>query len=136
MARKKKKERIPFTEDEIKFILETPLQNLKDLAFMMKRSYDSVRRKKWALENKARDKRSKKAYRTKIQYAIKEGKRDYGYWSKMEEELILTSKLPDFELAQQLNRSVSSIQVKRVRLLKEKENGRHSKKVRRNNKQS
>lgn len=135
MARKKKKERIPFTEDEIKFILETPLQNLKDLAFMMKRSYDSVRRKKWALENKARDKRSKKAYRTKIQYAIKEGKRDYGYWSKMEEELILTSKLPDFELAQQLNRSVSSIQVKRVRLLKEKENGRHSKKVRRNNKQ-
>lgn len=131
MAKKKKGQRIPFTEEEIKYIMETPLRNLKDLAFMMRRNYDSLRRKKWALENKERDIAAKKNYKKKVANAINDGKRMYDYWSQYEKDLIVTSKLSDLELAKELNRSVGAIQVKRNRLLKEKKNGRRSKKIRR-----
>lgn len=131
MAKKKKGQRVPFTEEEIKYIMETPLRNLKDLAFMMRRNYDSLRRKKWALENKERDIAAKKDYKKKVANAINDGKRMYDYWSQYEKDLIVTSKLSDLELAKELNRSVGAIQVKRNRLLKEKKNGRRSKKIRR-----
>lgn len=131
MAKKKKGQRVPFTEEEIKYIMETPLRNLKDLAFMMRRDYDSLRRKKWALENKERDIAAKKDYKKKVANAINDGKRMYDYWSQYEKDLIVTSKLSDLELAKELNRSVGAIQVKRNRLLKEKKNGRRSKKIRR-----
>lgn len=134
MAKKKKGQRVPFTEEEIKYIMETPLRNLKDLAFMMRRDYDSLRRKKWALENKERDIAAKKDYKKKIANAINDGKRMYDYWSQYEKDLIVTSKLSDLELAKELNRSVGAIQVKRNRLLKEKKNGRRSKKIRRDDK--
>lgn len=134
MAKKKKGQRIPFTEEEIKYIMETPLKNLKDLAFMMRRDYDSLRRKKWALENKERDIAAKKNYKKKVANAINNGKRMYDYWSQYEKDLIVTSKLSDLELAKELNRSVGAIQVKRNRLLKEKKNGRRSKKIRRDDK--
>ena len=99
MAKKKKGQRVPFTEEEIKYIMETPLRNLKDLAFMMRRNYDSLRRKKWALENKERDIAAKKDYKKKVANAINDGKRMYDYWSQYEKDLIVTSKLSDLELA-------------------------------------
>lgn len=39
-------------------------------------------------------------------------------WSQKEEELVLTSRLSDFELSQQLGRSVQAIQGRRCKLLK------------------
>lgn len=120
MARKKNKERIPYTESEIEYIKSTPLKNLKDLAFSMNRSYSSVRRKKWALENKERDLQKKKEYAQKQHVALTGGERTYGFWSKQEITLILTSKLTDQELAKLLQRSIKSIQMKRHRVLKEK----------------
>ena len=137
MARKKVNTKIPFTEEEIQYIIDTPALKLKDLAFMLKRSYDSVRRKKWALENKHRNTQAKLEYKKRLQEEINGGNKDYNIWTKSEEELILTSKLTDRELAHKLKRTVGSIQVKRNRLLKEQENAkRNSTKVRKDDQQS
>lgn len=120
MAKKKKNAAKNYTEEEIQYIIETPMLKLKDLAFILNRSYDSVRRKKWSLENKYRENQSKLAYKKRIKEEINGGVRDYSIWTKSEEELIMTSKLSDTELARQMNRTPGSIQVKRNRLLKEK----------------
>lgn len=120
MAKKKKNAAKNYTEEEIQYIIETPMLKLKDLAFILNRSYDSVRRKKWSLENKYRENQSKLAYKKRIKEEINGGVRDYNIWTKSEEELIMTSKLSDTELARQMNRTPGSIQVKRNRLLKEK----------------
>lgn len=109
----------PFTEEEIKYILETPIKNLKDLAFMMGRSYDSVRRKKWKMENADRDRASKNQYRRReYNESIADAKNSHIVWTRWEEELILKSKSTDKELSVQLKRTVGSIQAKRNRLLK------------------
>lgn len=124
MAKKKPNERIPYTADEIDFIKKTPLINLKDLAFSMNRSYSSVRRKKWALENKEQDVASKKRYLRKQYEEITGGKRKYDFWSQREIILIMESTMTDSELAIELGRSVQSIQIKRHRLMQEKKKKR------------
>ena len=120
MARKKNKDRIPYTNEEIEYIKEASLKNLKDLAFSMNRSYSSVRRKKWALENKERDVQKKKEYAQRQHLALTGGVRTYDFWTKQEIELIMKSNLTDQELAKRLQRSIKSIQMKRHRILKEK----------------
>lgn len=124
MAKKKPNERVPYTADEIEFIKKTPLINLKDLAFSMNRSYSSVRRKKWALENKEQDVASKKRYLRKQYEEITGGKRKYDFWSQREIILIMESTMTDSELAMELGRSVQSIQIKRHRLMQEKKKKR------------
>ena len=124
MAKKKPNERVPYTADEIEFIKKTPLINLKDLAFSMNRSYSSVRRKKWALENKEQDVASKKRYLRKQYEEITGGKRKYDFWSQREIILIMESTMTDSELAMELGRSVQSIQIKRHRLMQEKKKRR------------
>lgn len=120
MAKLKKDTRIPFTPEELQYIKDTPALKLKDLAFMLKRSYDSVRRKKWALENPYRDVQTKLECKKKTNEEIGV-KNDYNIWTKVEEDLVLHSRLTDRELAIQMKRSIGSIQSKRYRLLKEKE---------------
>lgn len=124
MAKKKPNERVPYTADEIEFIKKTPLINLKDLAFSMNRSYSSVRRKKWALENKEQDVASKKRYLRRQYEEITGGKRKYDFWSQREIILIMESTMTDSELAMELGRSVQSIQIKRHRLMQEKKKKR------------
>lgn len=121
MAKKKPKERIPFTPEELEFIRTTPLVNLKDLAFSMNRSYSSVRRKKWAMEHKEQDVAAKKRYLKKQYEELTGGKRGYGFWSPREVLIIMHSTMTDAELAIELGRSVQSIQMKRHRIMQEKE---------------
>lgn len=117
MAKKKPKDRIPYTPEEIEFIKSTPLIHLKDLAFSMNRSYSSVRRKKWALEHKEQDVAAKKRYLKRQYEALTGGKRKYDYWTPREIILIMESVMTDTELAIELGRSVQSIQIKRHRLV-------------------
>lgn len=121
MARGKKNVRIPFTPEQLDLIKKTPERNLKDVAFILNRNYDSVRRKKWQLENRTRDLERKKLYRKRVNDKAKEkAKLDNTRWTVGEEEFILTSNLTDIEIAKELGRTVSSVQVKRTRLLKER----------------
>lgn len=123
MAKSKRNERIPFTKEEIEIIKKTPDRNLKDVAFALGRSYDAVRRKKWLLLNKKRDVQAKLEYKERVYKASqKDAKYTNTRWSIAEEQFVLESKLPDIEIAKELKRSVSSIQVKRHRLLQEKKN--------------
>jgi hypothetical protein len=118
---KKKKSFVPFTEEELKMIQEAGSKSLRDIAFLLNRSLDSVRRKKWMLENPERDREKKKEYRRKLQEETLEvAKYNNSRWSKAEEEEVLNSKLPDPVLAKRLGRTISAIQVKRLRLLEEK----------------
>lgn len=119
MARKKKTDRIPFTEDEVRQIQESPIQNLRDLAFVMNRSYESVRNKKWRLDHPERAREIDKRYKRQLYNRTTDGgKRNYLYWTKEEIDLILTSKESDLVLAEKLGRSLNCIQTKRYRLLK------------------
>ena len=123
MAKKKPKERIPYTPEELEFIRTTPLVNLKDLAFSMNRSYSSVRRKKWAMEHKEQDVAAKKRYIRKQYEELTGGKRGYDFWKPREIILIMESTMTDTELAIELGRSVQSIQIKRHRIMKERKKG-------------
>lgn len=118
MAKKEINQRIPFTQDELELILNTPTTHLKDLAITLKRSYDSVRRKRWALENKERDIKSKLAYKKNMKKII-ETKNKNQRWSKEEIQILLTSTITDIEIAKMLGRSIGAVQVKRLRLLKQ-----------------
>lgn len=119
MATKKTGIRVPFTEKEIELIKKTPIKKIKDLAFILNRSPEAVRRKKWALENKKKDVKAKLNYKKKMREALCPEGRKYMLWSKSEEAFILKSPLPDKEIAKELKRSLGSVQVKRARLLKE-----------------
>ena len=115
------KQRKEFTSAELKLIQETPLANIKDLAFMLNRSVASIRRKKWMLENPDRDRDKKKMYRRKVQEeTLRNASSNNSRWTKAEEEEILKSKLTDMELAKKLGRTISAIQVKRMRMLRDK----------------
>ena len=116
--RQGKYERVPYSKEEIKLITENKGLRLRDIANMIGRDYDSVRRKKWQLENMGRDMEIKYRYKKKIQAELSNGERPYMIWSPAEEEEIMTTKLTDKELAIKLGRTVGSIQVKRNRLLK------------------
>lgn len=115
------KQRKEFTSAELKLIQETPLANIKDLAFMLNRSVAAIRRKKWMLENPDRDRDKKKMYRRKVQEeTLRNASSNNSRWTKAEEEEILKSKLTDMELAKKLGRTISAIQVKRMRMLRDK----------------
>lgn len=132
MAQKKKNSKIPYTEKELQLIKETPIVKLKDLAFLLGRKESSVRRKKWAMENKERDVKAKLEYKKKINEELTNGERKYNYWSKMEEDFLMESKLTDIEIAKHLKRSLGSIQVKRARLLRDKNRRKRNARRKRN----
>lgn len=118
---KKKNKFVPFTDEELEMIREASPQSLRDVAFLMKRSIDSIRRKKWMLENPERDREKKREYRRKLQKeTLETAKYNNSRWSKAEEEEVLKSTLPDPELAKKLGRTISAVQVKRLRLLENK----------------
>lgn len=116
--RQKKYERVPYSKEEIELITENKGLSLRDIANMIGRDYDSVRRKKWRIENMGRDAEAKWKYRKKLQAERPTGERPYMIWSPAEEEEIMTTTLTDKELAIKMGRTVGSIQVKRNRLLK------------------
>lgn len=116
--RQGKYERVPYSKEEIKLITENSGLKLRDIANIIGRDYDSVRRKKWRIENMGRDAEIKYRYRKKLQEEMSTGERPYMIWSPAEEEEIMTTKLTDKELAIKMGRTVGSIQVKRNRLLK------------------
>jgi hypothetical protein len=128
MARKKKNIRVPFTEEELQMIREAPLTKLKDLAFVMGREFDSLRRKKWAMENKDRDLRAKLDYKKRLLEELP-AKQKNTRWSVKEEDLIMNSDLTDVEIAKQLGRTVGSVQTKRNRLIKDKQHGRNKRRA-------
>lgn len=116
--RQGKYERVPYSKEEIKLITENSGLKLRDIANIIGRDYDSVRRKKWQLENTGRDAEIKYQYKKRVQAELSTGEHPYMIWSPAEEEEIMTSKLTDKELAIKMGRTVGSIQVKRNRLLK------------------
>jgi hypothetical protein len=109
-----------FTKAELNMIKEAPLSSMKDIAFMLNRTEASVRRKKWMLENPEKDKNKKLEYRRKLQAeTLVKADANNSRWTKAEEEELLNSTLPDTELAIKLGRTLSAIQVKRLRLQQE-----------------
>lgn len=112
MAVKKATDRIPFTEEEKKLILKSNYRELKALALAMGRSHDSLRKCKWRMENRERDNQKKnEAQRKRRAECV--GFNTRNVWTKHEEEFIMTSDLPDSEIAKQLGRTPSSIACKR-----------------------
>ena len=67
----------------------------------------------WRLQHPQKRNEWRKRNYSKTQNA----KNSYKRWSQDEEELIVNSNLTDFELSQQMGRSVQSIQVRRCRLI-------------------
>lgn len=67
----------------------------------------------WRLQHPQKRNEWRKRNYSKTQNA----KNGYKRWSPDEEELVVNSNLTDFELAQQIGRSVQSIQVKRCKLV-------------------
>lgn len=67
----------------------------------------------WRLQHPQKRNEWRKRNYSKTQNA----KNNYKRWSPDEEELIINSNLTDFELSQQIGRSVQSIQVRRCKLL-------------------
>lgn len=119
MARRYKKGRA-YTQEEMDLIMLTPKKALPALAEKLGRNAESVRRKRWQLDNVEADRLTRRRY---VRRAQEEGKDSATYansrWTKEEEDLILTSELTDRELAKELKRTVYSIATKRLRLLRE-----------------
>ena len=119
MARRYKKGRA-YTQEEMDLIMLTPKKALPALAEKLGRNAESVRRKRWQLDNVEADRLTRRRY---VRRAQEEGKDFATYansrWTKEEEDLILTSELTDRELAKELQRTVYSIATKRLRLLRE-----------------
>ena len=123
MAKKKKNVRVPFTQEQLTQIKEADASELKRLAEEWDRTYESLRRKRYALRNPDEDRVSKRRYKRKLK---NKAKQSYCYmpWTLSEEQEILTSKLTDVEIAKKLGRSVTSVWAKRSRLMKKgKTNG-------------
>ena len=117
----------PYSEEEKQRIMETPTSGLKELSVELKRSYDSVRRKKWQMENKEQDSEYKIRYnRKRNSYTIEEARYKNTRWTKNEEKLLLQSEKTDIDIAREIGRTLASVTVKRCRLLAErkKNNGR------------
>lgn len=117
----------PYSEEEKQRIMETPTSGLKELSVELKRSYDSVRRKKWQMENKEQDSEYKIRYnRKRNSYTTEEARYKNTRWTKKEEKLLLQSEKTDIDIAREIGRTLASVTVKRCRLLaeREKNNGR------------
>lgn len=131
MAKKDTSKRKPYTQEELKLIREAPMRNLKDLAFSMKRSYASVRRKKWQMDNMEKDRERKREHRRRMHSQTDaNAKNKNTVWSKWEENYIMTSKESDMVIAEKLQRTVGAVQIKRNRLKKEKNEAKRRKQKR------
>lgn len=131
MAKKDTSKRKPYTQEELKLIREAPMRNLKDLAFSMKRSYASVRRKKWQMDNMEKDRERKREHRRRMHFQTDaNAKNKNTVWSKWEENYIMTSKESDMIIAEKLQRTVGAVQIKRNRLKKEKNEAKRRKQKR------
>lgn len=122
MARQKKSiKTIPYTKEEKEMILKAKnAAELKEIAYMLGREYDSIRVRKWKWENHEESNRRDNEYRRKRRERLSPEGRRYQYWSKEEENIILNSKESDYELAVTLGRTIGAVQAKRIRLLEEK----------------
>lgn len=110
-----------YTEEELQLIQETSNERLADLAFILKRSIDSIRSKKWAMAHPKRSNEIKNKYKKKRYASMPDNAKGfYNLWTKAEEDLIMNSKCTDAELAMQMGRTEGSIQVKRARLMRQK----------------
>jgi hypothetical protein len=125
MAKRKKDIKdIPYTKEEKEMIMKAKgAAELKEIAFLLGRDYDSLRVRQWKWRNKEYSVQKESEYKKKRERKLSPEGRRYQYWSKMEEDLILTSTKSDYDLAVQLNRTVGAIQAKRIRLLEERSKG-------------
>lgn len=112
----------PYSKEELTY-LKNIGYSASDIAFMLGRSTASVSFKRYALEHPDKTAENRRKMKTKIREAEKEklGGRKYNIWTKEEIHKILTSKKKDSELALELGRTVNSVQKKRHRILKDKE---------------
>ena len=116
-----------YTEEELQLIRETSNERLADLAFILKRSINSIKSKKWAMAHPKRSIEIKSKYKKKRYENMPDNAKGfYNLWTKAEEDLIMNSKCTDAELAVQMGRTEGSIQVKRARLMRQKKKKRKS----------
>ena len=122
MAKLKKDiKNIPYTREEKEMIMNAKgAAELKEVAFLLGRDYDILRVRQWKWKNKEDVVSKENEYRKKRKEELSPEGRRYQYWSKMEENLILTSDESDYDLAVKLNRTIGAIQAKRIRLLEER----------------
>ena len=122
MAKLKKDiKNIPYTREEKEMIMNAKgAAELKEVAFLLGRDYDILRVRQWKWKNKEDVVSKENEYRKKRKAELSPEGRRYQYWSKMEENLILTSDESDYDLAVKLNRTIGAIQAKRIRLLEER----------------
>ena len=122
MAKRKKNiKNIPYTKEEKEMVMKAKgAAELREVAFLLGRDYDSLRVRQWKWKNKEDSNQKENEYRKKRKEELSPEGRRYQYWSKMEENLILTSTESDYDLAVKLNRTIGAIQAKRIRLLEER----------------
>jgi len=120
MAKQRRKPR-EYTQEEINYLKRCGYTT-KDIAFMLKRTEASVHTKKYQLTHPETAKETRRAVKEKKRKEEEErlGGRQYDFWTAEEIDIILTSKLTDAELSQQLSRTINSIQKKRHRLKDER----------------
>ena len=101
----------------------------KDVAIMLGRTEDAIRMKRYAMANpdKMTIKNREQKRKVRKKEAERLGGRRYDYWTKEEINLILKSKRTDAELSELLGRTINSIQKKRHRVQKEKEDAKRKK---------
>lgn len=132
MATKKRKYK-PLTDQEKQMVVDAadPKQ-LRDLAFVLGRDPETLRRMRWTILNRDKDREYKKTYRKKLRDI--QSPTYNKPWTLAEMRLILESKEPDTVLATKLGRSMDAIAAKRYRLqtgqekLHAKQRGRKPKK--------
>lgn len=115
----KKKRATDYSKEEIELIQQSPLLSNEDLAFRLDRSVESVRKKRWTLDHPERAYMARKRYHEKG-CSPDDNKLSGCAWSRQEKELLLTSTKTDYELSQELKRSVNAIQSMRARLKRQK----------------
>lgn len=117
----------PFTKEELQQILDTPNSELRDLAIILGRSVDSLKRKKYRLLNREKDAQARVEYKKKKQQeTLDMAASNNSRWTVAEEEFLLTTTLSDIQAAKELKRTLQAVQIKRKRLLEEKKNGSRS----------
>lgn len=128
MARLSKKVR-KYSEEDLLLIaqMENKIEDIKRVAEKLNRTPEAIRLRKWQLEHKAHRKRTQDEFKKRYEAQVKSTKNKSQRWSKKEELMVLESKLTDFQLANLLKRTLSSISAKRHRLLKDKKYGKRKK---------
>ena len=123
-----KKKRNDYTKHEMSFVKNVGYTD-KDVAIMLGRTEDAIRMKRYAMANpdKMTIKNREQKRKVRKKEAERLGGRRYDYWTKEEINLILKSKRTDAELSELLGRTINSIQKKRHRVQKEKEDAKRKK---------